>query len=137
MERAIDIVQDLVEATPTNLMQDRAMGCVREMARRDWDLQVLDAWAAIHPDMRRHFIHNHPAGCVELFLLNNQFQRDGRDRANMRDTRHCDWDNCWSRRFANIHATPGSAAHDARKLGAAAVWEELPQSKRAELGERP
>lgn len=70
------------------------------------DATTLNTWAARNPGMRRWYWQPHPAGAVELLLLNNQLTTEGRDRAQLTQAacKREGWHNCWRRAFADIHA---------------------------------
>ncbi|HKY41345.1 MAG TPA: hypothetical protein VJN18_35675 [Polyangiaceae bacterium] len=80
---------------------------VRDMARRDWAVRVLDAWARAH--FRSDWLTLDMAAHWTCSLRTGQ------------SAKHFD----------------GTTPDAARLAAAAAVFPELPESVRAELGERP
>lgn len=91
------------------VLQDRA----RVMARRDWDMRVLDAWRAAAVAPRKRAYEFDERG--HLYICEWQpFARMGQ----VRD---------------KYNGSPGAARHAA----ALAVFPALPDDKRAELGECP
>lgn len=84
---------------------------VAAMARRDWAVRVLDAWADDHEHVKRSYEVRPTDGTVEARAV------------------------CVLR-HRGIDSHFGN--YDTCKLSAAeAVWPELPESVRAEIGERP
>ncbi len=70
------------------------------------DVATLNAWASSHPGMRRWYWQAHPAGAVDLVMLDNQRTASGTDRAVLAPTqaKGQDWHNCMSRAYHDIRA---------------------------------
>ncbi|HKY40713.1 MAG TPA: hypothetical protein VJN18_32485 [Polyangiaceae bacterium] len=82
---------------------------VREMARRDWAVRVLDAWAVDGERAVPQIQYDRRRGVRSIFIWVGDERKE-------------------------VNATTIDAA---RLAAAEAVWAELPESVRAELGERP
>lgn len=98
--------------------QPGAWSELTELLRRDWAVRVLDAWAAQaeRNESRRYSVSQ----CKDEVL--DTFEHWYCDLQGSTDIRRI------------VHEPTTDAA---RLAGAEAVWPELPESVRAELGERP
>lgn len=92
---------------------ERALAHLEAMARRDWAVRVLDAWARANRE--RAPSPYQPLDTESLWRVTVALSYE-RHRG-----RHFD----------------GSTPDAAREAAALAVWPELPESVRAEIGERP
>lgn len=97
-----------------NMSEQDGVPLLTALLRRDWAVRVLDAWAAAEGVRKRVEYPIDNEGDAFIFLKDET--ADGR-----LSSRH------WQ----------GPLPDAARLAAAEAVWPELPESVRAELGERP